>query len=148
MLIKDRDVSQASEALQNAFGARVDQVEYLPSFSKLIYRKADFDSRYITKTAQRQERLQDSTVHRTRPSVVITNRGREVGGHALEFLTTGTDFTTKGSLELPTSQPARRRSVIRASDAMSQANPPTTSKTPAVPARTTRSQAATQKLIP
>jgi hypothetical protein len=147
MIIKDQDVSHASEALQNAFGARVDQVEYLPSISRLSYSEAEFTSRYLTGTAQRQEKLEDSTVPRTRPSVVVTNRGK-VGGHGLEFLSAATDISTKGSLELPTPQPARRRSVIRASEAMSQADPLTTTRTPAVPARTTRSQAANQKSIP
>jgi hypothetical protein len=148
MVIKDRDVSRASEALQKEFGSRVDQVEYFLSISRLSYSKNEFISRYMTGTAPRQEKLQDSTVRRARPSVVVTNRGKEVAGHGLEFITSATDYSTKGSLELPTPQPARRRSVIRASEAMSQADPLTTTKAPAVPARTTRSQAATQKLIP
>ena len=147
MKIRDRDLAVASEALQKLFGTRIDQVQYLTSISWLIQRDSEFDARYVTGSALRPARIAQTTQNKTNPSVVVTNRGREVPNLGLEFIKAPTALSTKGSLELPTPKPARRRSVIRASDASDQDDQPAATK-PAVPARTTRSKAATQRSIP
>lgn len=102
---------------------------------------------YITRSAPRQERISQMAQNKTTPSVVVTNRGREITNRGLEFISAPADLSTKGSLELPSAKPSRRRSVIRASDVNGQEDQLTVTK-PALPARTTRSQAASQKAIP
>jgi hypothetical protein len=115
MAVKDKDISIAVTAFQNAFGGMVDQVEYSPgpplSFRSttvnLTHRNQQFYARYVTESAK-----VESPIPRLEPMILITNRGKDIP-HQLDFLDIPPrEYSKKGSLEqLPSSSPRMEMSV-------------------------------------